>query len=96
MIVAIDYDDTYTADPTAWSAVIRLLQEFGHKVVCVTQRVDPWMQEVHDAFEPLNVPVVSGGAPKVETAAEAGYFIDVWIDDYPRGILVARRFVGPD
>ena len=37
MLIAIDYDNTYTADPEWWDEVIRSGQERGHTIVCHRQ-----------------------------------------------------------
>lgn len=85
MIVALDYDDTYTRDPIFWARVVGLAVERGHSVICVTKRdknhaIDP----THEPPLPANVEVVYAGAQwKQEAALAAGYAVHVWIDDMP-------------
>ena len=38
LLVSLDYDNTYTADPKGMRALIRCLQSSGHKVIIVTMR----------------------------------------------------------
>ena len=38
MIIALDYDKTYTADPNLWDAFIKFAVFRGHKVICLTMR----------------------------------------------------------
>lgn len=85
MIVAIDYDNTYTAAPELWNQVIKLFQEAGHTVICVTGRSDnsSMAPVVQDSIGKL-VPVVFAGEQwKQEAAKKRGYKVDIWIDDMP-------------
>lgn len=88
MIIAIDYDKTYTLDPDLWNAFILKAQQRGHKVICVTNR---------DNSKELSEPVLNsigkycqiifaGSKWKRESAKEAGWMVDVWIDDMPEMI----------
>ena len=38
LTIAIDYDDTYTADPSFWNKVIELAKDHGHNMICITAR----------------------------------------------------------
>lgn len=86
MLIALDYDDTYTADREFWLEFIQLAKKYGHEVVCVTLR-----------FNNLeNRQQVKGDIPvsayfcdhnyKRETLEKAGRRVDVWIDDSPECI----------
>lgn len=88
MIVAIDYDNTYTADHETWNKVIHTLLDAGHTVICVTGR-----EAIGAMAEPVMVsvgriiPVVFAGKEwKREAALKRGYKVDVWIDDSPEYI----------
>lgn len=83
MLIAIDYDGTYTADPLFWDQVISLGQQRGHEFVCVTARKSP--PESHERRIPVPV-VCVGNEPKRIGAAKRGYRPDVWIDDMPEMI----------
>jgi hypothetical protein len=96
MIVAIDYDDTWTLAPREWNQVVELLMHNGHTVIMVTQRVEPWLDEPREVAALMGVKMFWGSAPKREIAAMNGYNVDVWIDDSPEGILYERFFIGPD
>lgn len=88
MIVAFDFDGTWTRDPVAWRNVVALFKARGHTCILVTGRSD------EDAFGAevkreigRTMPVVfSGGGWKKEAAARAGYEVDIWVDDQPEGI----------
>ncbi len=38
MIICIDYDDTYTRDPSLWDSFISNVKHRNHTVICVTMR----------------------------------------------------------
>lgn len=92
MIVGMDFDDTYTADPEAMDAVISALIQHGHRVVIVTGRGDhhrPLAESVMRSRWDGEVAVVRANRNplgKYVAALEAGYEVDVWIDDEPWGI----------
>lgn len=87
--IAIDFDETFTADPDLWSAFIRHAQNRGHKVVCITWRRKSFemMRELEGAL-PKGVAVHSAyGMPKKIYATENRLDIDIWIDDCPEAIV---------
>lgn len=93
MIISVDFDDTFTADPVAWRSVIKLLQSSSHTVVCVTGRhgTQEDIEEMSAAL-PAGLPVVfAGDEAKKDAAILAGYAVDVWIDDQPARVM--GRFV---
>lgn len=88
MTIAIDFDDTFMADVNAWSAVIEVLKNAGHKVICVSARRNDFRnkQELQRAL-PTGVEVLlSYDMPKRAFAISLGYLVDVWIDDTPEAI----------
>lgn len=89
LIFALDYDGTYTADPELWGYFINKAQILGHKVICVTARLNEECQhhELKRAL-PGGIPVIfCGSKPKRQHALEEhGIEIDIWLDDYPEGI----------
>lgn len=85
MIIAIDYDNTYTGDPETFNKVIKLFQEAGHIVICVTARSNDGVMDlpVRNSIGKL-VPVIFAGPNwKREAALKHGYKVSVWIDDMP-------------
>jgi hypothetical protein len=86
MIVAIDYDNTYSADPSTFDKIIVLFKQAGHTVICVTGRSAAMGQPVLNSIGKL-VPVIFAGADwKRDAAAKRAYKVDVWIDDTPSSI----------
>lgn len=94
MIVSLDYDDTWTADPAVWRAVAALLRARGHTVIAVTNRYDiPRFSEPvkRDMSRHVDAIIFAGPLPKRRAAAEYGYNVDIWIDDYPSAVDYGRR-----
>ncbi len=94
MRIAIDYDDTFTADPATWCKVIRVLEDAGHEVVCVSARFAN-----AENLEELgrNLPrhmqiVLSEHNAKAEVMAKRGTPVDIWIDDWPTAIDPDRKY----
>ncbi len=88
MIVAIDYDNTYTADPETFEKVIALFLAAGHTVICVTGRSNDGVMDipVRNSIGKL-VPVIFAGPEwKADAARKMGYEVNVWVDDIPNMI----------
>ena len=98
MIISIDYDDTWSADPSLWKEIARRARERGHKVILVTNRMgsrrdagDVW----RSAGDHVSQIIFAGMGPKRAAALGAGYDVDVWIDNAPEtvagGMLAVLR-----
>jgi len=83
MLIALDYDFTYTLDPEMWDAFVRFAEKRGHTFVCVTGRDCPPSERERQIPMPV---VCASGEPKFRAAMRAGYAVDVWIDDAPSTI----------
>lgn len=93
MIIAIDYDNTYTGDPITFNGIIDLFKAAGHTVVCVTGRdANSVMAEpVVNSIGKL-VPIVFAGKEwKRDAAIKRGYNVNIWIDDIPE--MVAKQIL---
>lgn len=88
MLVAIDFDDTFTADSKAWRAVIEVLRATGHQVICVSARADSERdREELKAALPKGVHILlSEQCPKRVFAMRHGYDVDIWIEDTPLAV----------
>ena len=76
MKIALDYDNTITADPEFWTAFVQMANMRGHEVTVVTSRY------------PGN-PIPVTGVPIVYcsfTAKRKHHQADIWIDDDPKHI----------
>jgi hypothetical protein len=93
MLIALDYDGTYTADPGRWKEVIHLMRNAGHDFVCVTSRAGTPenKQLLGNSIGKLMPIIFCNHQPKQKKCLSLGYKIDVWIDDQPQTIPVAAR-----
>lgn len=91
MIVAIDYDGVWGAEPALFERLVGELLSGGHRCLVVTGRSGEgrWGREVREAVarsgHPLAIVFAAGGW-KREAARRAGWAVDVWIDDHPETV----------
>lgn len=86
LVVSVDYDDTFTLDPSMWRKIIEIIEASGHVVVCCTFRKE------HDEITDFPGEVFyTGGLPKAQFMEDAGVPVDIWIDDWPELIGNTRR-----
>lgn len=82
MIIALDYDGTYTADPSLWDNFCADAKRSGHTVIVVTMR--------HKS-EPIKVGELdvyyTGRSAKRAFVNALGIQPSIWIDDMPDFIL---------
>ncbi len=83
MLIAIDYDDTFTADPMVWRKVITILQMSGHEVICVSSRFDTFENKREIVAATGLKVVLCGHNAKIDIVRKAGLLVDIWIDDQP-------------
>ncbi len=91
MLVALDYDETFTRDPSTWRQVISVLRAAGHKIVVVTLRdtsrneAEPVLLALHDHVDAV---FFTSRRAKAEYMFDHHQlFVHVWIDDNPLFIL---------
>lgn len=90
LTIAIDFDDTFTADVELWTAFIAMAQGRGHRVVCVSAREERIenRRELTAAL-PFSVDIfLSNETPKKQFVEALGVYPDIWIDDIPEGIAM--------
>jgi hypothetical protein len=89
MIIALDYDNTYTRDIWAWNGFIRTFRNMGHKIYCVTMRKEENEGvEVKLALEGrVDGIFFTNRRAKEKFMYEQKIAIDVWIDDCPFFVL---------
>lgn len=96
LVISLDYDRTFTAAPGMWRSFVALANERGNKVVCISRReeTEQNVEEIRSAFAGMDVSdiVLCGTAvQKRDAAAQRGISVDVWIDDYPEGIVQLEK-----
>lgn len=100
LVISLDYDRTYTAAPGLWRSFVSMATAAGNRVVCISRREDDEAnrEELRLAFADLEVgDLILCGAEtqKRDAAAKAGIAVDVWVDDYPEGIVAAPATAEP-
>ena len=76
MLIALDYDKTYTVDSVLWDDFVQIAQNRGHDVKIVTMRRPD--EAIIDA--PVEVVYTSRKAKAAVVNA------DIWIDDSPHWV----------
>lgn len=76
MLIALDYDNTYTADPALWDNFVSLAQSRGHTVKIVT------MRRPDEAIDTDVADVVYTSRKAKSSVIRA----DIWIDDSPQWV----------
>jgi hypothetical protein len=85
MLIAIDYDETWSRDPAFWLAVTRCAVANGHRVIGVTMRDDGDRADMCQYYRSLDI-YCTGGKMKRKFVTDKGINVDVWIDDSPEFI----------
>jgi hypothetical protein len=87
MLIALDWDETYTCDPAFWQRFISLALNHEHDVVIVSARFRDDIEEIRDEVDHLPVGVrATGLLPKRAYMESKGEHVDVWVDDWPEWI----------
>ena len=93
---SLDIDGTWSEDPKCFLSTLNLWRSFGHEVVIVTGREQPY-----DKLERLHIPcsvkiIVSGGKSKRQALTDHGYTGNiVFVDDQP-GLCEDSKILGGD
>jgi hypothetical protein len=84
---AIDFDGTFTADPSLFRRLVATIRNAGHEVRIVTMRnSDSRLDIVAMAGQHVDGIICTDGKPKRAAAAASGYRPHIWIDDMPETI----------
>jgi hypothetical protein len=84
MIIALDYDGTYTADPTLWDSFINAARARHHQVHICTMRAPD--ERVHIGAQVDRIHYTDRKAKRPFMQA-LGLSVQIWIDDMPDFIL---------
>ena len=89
LIIALDYDETFTTDPVAWGLVAMLLEKAGHNVILVTYRHEELdAAPLLDAIKQAGIDCYfTDGKAKGKFMEDLGIKVDIWIDDNPKSVL---------
>lgn len=84
MLIALDYDGTYTADPRLWDAFCCMARDRNHEVHIVTMRADSEPVRLGCHVDRIHY---TDRAAKRQFMEARGYSVQIWIDDMPDFIL---------
>ncbi len=85
MLIALDYDGTYTADPDMWDRFIADARSRGHSIVVATMRCsNKEGDEVRTTLgERVDLIVFTERKAKKQFLRNMQIIPDIWIDDNP-------------
>lgn len=84
MLIAIDYDFTYTNDPDLWDDFIHNAKSRGHEVICVTMRYEKTEgEEVLNSIGKYCRVIFTERMAKRRFLLDMGISPAIWIDDCP-------------
>lgn len=97
-VIALDFDRTFTSDIEFWRLMVILAVERGHTVICVTGRTDSERSRTEmralfgeRVFAKLSSLIFCNHCPKRDCAANQGWEVDIWIDDFPEAVGAPSR-----
>tara|TARA_B100002049_G_scaffold180623_1_gene137561 strand:- start:23480 stop:23803 length:324 start_codon:yes stop_codon:yes gene_type:complete len=96
MLIALDWDDTISNDVEGFREFVSLFRRRGHEFIIVTIRPPSQPNEDVLAFSMKEgIPVIfTNGKQKAAVCKDAGYQVDVWVDDCPVLIPAAKELSG--
>jgi len=86
MLIALDFDGTYTADPELWDMFIKQSRERGHEVIIATMRYADSLESVgvecilKDKVDRI---IYTNRKAKKSSVRVQYKDPDIWIDDNP-------------
>ena len=96
MIVSLDFDDTFTADPRTWTKVVDVLTQAGHEVICISGRTNTNENKIdlrRDLPKQISRIYLCGDLSKKHYSEINSLAVDIWIDDSPSRIVQAKQRV---
>lgn len=88
MIIALDYDDTFTKAPDFWYDFMAKCDVESHLVIGVTMRHESEAKEMNSDYLRMCEKVYyTDRKAKRDFMADLGIHVDIWIDDRPDFII---------
>jgi len=88
LLISLDYDDTFTANPIFWKKFIDLAIEEGHRIVIATMRHEHEGRNLEillaDHVEKI---IYTGRKAKKPFLKKLGIEPDIWVDDMPEFLV---------
>jgi hypothetical protein len=92
MIIALDYDHTFTEDPEGWLEAMKIMRMRGHLIYGVTMRYDTETAGMSERYlAACDKIFFTGRCAKQPFMAARGIQVQVWIDDMPQWVLNDAR-----
>jgi hypothetical protein len=89
MIIALDYDGTYTEDPDFWKNFIVAAEAKGHRVIIVTMRyASEGIKKDLESFVGNENVFYSSRTAKRPYMKNIGIKPNIWIDDHPQSVFM--------
>ena len=90
MLIALDYDNTWTKCPALWAQLINSFKNQGHRFVCITSRENTCTnhKELSTSIGQHMPIIYCNHTAKAKYAKAQGYMPDIWIDDRPETIPI--------
>lgn len=88
--IALDYDDTYSADTDFWDDFIENSKKYGHNVFIVTYRDERYDEDFNLMAlrdEGVKVYFTRGVAKQWWMDQFSDEIVNIWIDDKPEAII---------
>lgn len=90
--IALDFDDTFTADPELWRKFVLSAEEAGHTVWMVTARRDTAdnrdiISKALGNLEDYVQVIFANLKSKMDHCDSIGLKINIWIDDSPHAVV---------
>ncbi len=90
MLIAIDYDDTFTRDPLGWHEAMQIMQAHGHTIIGATMRHEREAGGMSALYmQVCDTVYFTGRVAKRKFLASKGVLPHVWIDDNPEFIVMS-------
>lgn len=83
MLIALDYDGTYTKDPDLWQKFITDAHAKNHQVILATMRYEHEQEDMCQILTSRVKVIFTGRQAKREFLRNLGIVPHVWIDDMP-------------
>ncbi len=94
MLIALDYDDTYTKDPELWQQFINIAHKKEHTVICAIMRHEFEHVDMCEILKNRVKIVFTCRKQKREFLQSLGIYPDIWIDDMPEFIVANIPIIG--
>ena len=86
MLIALDFDGTYTADPELWDMFIENVRARGHEIIIATMRIEGMEEDAVLGFgldKKVDKIIYTNRLAKKAAVRKQYKDPDIWIDDNP-------------